>query len=105
LKIEIPEFTIYANSEEQKHEWFIGSTAEIDAEELKAEIDKELGELNDDYKTCRKHNLNAPTIKVLSPDLFYNYLEKIGKSGAQNKFPRVLNNDQAKNWISFLADK
>lgn len=105
LKIEIPEFTIYANSEEQKHEWFIGSTAEIDAEVLKAEIDKELGELNDDYKTCRKHNLNAPTIKVLSPDLFYNYLEKIGKSGAQNKFPRVLNNDQAKNWISFLADK
>ena len=74
-------------------------------EVLKAEIDKELGELNDDYKTCRKHNLNAPTIKVLSPDLFYNYLEKIGKSGAQNKFPRVLNNDQAKNWISFLADK
>ena len=68
------------------------------------EVDKEICALNDDYKTCRKHNLGHPTVEKLDPAVFYGFLEKIGKSGSQNKFPRVMNNQQANNWINYLKE-
>ena len=85
--------------------WYVGVDSKISVEEILKSIDIELGDLNDDYKTCRKHNLNTPTLTVLSPQLFYDFLDKIGKSGAQNKFPRVLNKLQSENWLSFLEER
>jgi phenylacetate-coenzyme A ligase PaaK-like adenylate-forming protein len=102
--VEILEFCLFANTEKQNHSWYISLDKKIDKKLMIKEIDKELGELNDDYKTCRLHNLNSPTIEFIDVSKFYNYLEKICKSGSQNKFPRVLNNEQAKNWISYLEE-
>jgi hypothetical protein len=102
--VEILEFCLFANTEKQSHSWFISLDKKIDKKLIMKELDKELGELNDDYKTCRLHNLNPPNIEFIDVSKFYNYLEKIGKSGSQNKFPRVLNNEQAKNWISYLEE-
>jgi hypothetical protein len=36
-----------------------------------------------------------PKFEILKPDLFYGFLESLGKIGAQNKMPRVLNKMQA----------
>lgn len=105
LKIEVTEFCLYADIEEQRHSWFIGTDSTIHKDVFLAELDVELGVLNDDYKTCRKHNLHQPILQILPTSIFYEFLDKIGKAGSQNKFPRVMNNSQAKSWLEFLASK
>ncbi len=104
LQIEVPEFCIYADTEAQQHVWYIGTPSEGKEEEFKNLLDKKLGELNDDYKSCRKYNLNEPKIIFLRSEMFYEFLEKMGKLGSQNKFPRVLNADQAKKWVQYVSE-
>jgi hypothetical protein len=38
----------------------------------------------------------------MSPKRFYDFLGAIGKMGAQNKMPRVLNKTQAERWLDFI---
>ncbi|MBI1835899.1 MAG: GH3 auxin-responsive promoter family protein [Flavobacteriia bacterium] len=102
LNIEIPEFCIYADVENQRHAWYIGTSNQIDENHLIQTIDHTLSELNDDYRSCRKYNLNNPIIQIVPVSKFYGFMEKIGKAGSQNKFPRVLNENQASNWIEFI---
>jgi len=102
LKIQIDEFTIHADLQNLKHDWYIGTTSVVDEKVLIQKIDEELKLLNDDYKTCRNHNLNNPQLKVFDSSVFYNYMEQAGKLGSQHKFPRVMNEEQARNWLYFL---
>jgi hypothetical protein len=37
-----------------------------------------------------------------SYNMFYDFMEKSGKLGAQNKFPRVMNESQQQLWKAFL---
>jgi hypothetical protein len=62
-----------------------------------------LGLINDDYAYVRKYNLGTPTFQIIPTHLFYGFLESLGKLGAQNKMPRVLNQEQAKKWLEFLS--
>ena len=102
LNLEIDEFCIVADTENCTHKWYIGTNSKVDKTEIMEVIDEKLQLLNDDYKTCRAHNLKNPSIKILSTDLFYAFLERNGKTGSQNKFPRVLSQEQGKNWLNFL---
>lgn len=104
-KIEITEFTIAAKEDEIGHHWFLGTDNDIDSEYLIGLIDSKICDLNDDYKSCRKSNLKAPQVTILSPSVFYGFLDKIGKSGSQFKFPRVLNKNQRDDWFSFVSEK
>jgi hypothetical protein len=101
--IEIPEFSLFAENLEQRHAWFIGSDNAKDSTLIMDLIDKELCILNDDYASARKFNLKQPTIKVLPVKTFYTFMESIGKSGAQNKVPRVMNEFQSEAWLKYLA--
>ncbi len=106
-KIEIPEFSIYADTDELRHYWFIGSDAPEgkDAEVLMKKIDENLCRVNDDYCSCRKHTLKEPILTILPVETFYDFMEYIGKSGSQNKVPRVMNNHQSTLWKKFLKEK
>ena len=97
LELEIDEFCIAPDVENCMHEWYIGTNQKVKIDKLISKIDVTLQHLNDDYKTCRKHNLNTPKIHLLPPQVFYDFLERNGKTGSQNKFPRVLNQEQAVN--------
>lgn len=101
-KLEIIEFTIFADEEKLNHCWYIASNKEIDSKQTSEMLDRELSVLNDDYKSARKYTLGKPKVKVLSEKVFYTYLNSLGKIGAQNKFPRVLNKPQAKKWKKFI---
>jgi hypothetical protein len=101
--IEIPEFSLFAENIDQRHAWFIGTDDLIDPILIMDLIDKELCVLNDDYASARKFNLKRPTIKVLPVKTFYRFMESIGKSGAQNKVPRVMNEYQSESWLKYLA--
>jgi hypothetical protein len=104
-KIEIPEFCLFAESEEQRHSWFIGTADEVESNRLLAMIDQELCKLNDDYAAVRKYSLKEPILRILPVKTFYEFMEHIGKAGSQNKVPRVMNAKQSENWQAFLKKK
>jgi hypothetical protein len=103
LGVEIPEFSLFADTENQRHVWYIGTNDRVDNDKLHHLIDKRLCELNDDYAAVRKYSLNSPKIECIPVNRFYAYLDLIGKSGSQNKVPRVMNDTQSKQWLKFNA--
>lgn len=103
--IEITEFSLFPQIEEQRHSWFIGVNEKLDTEKIINLIDKELRDLNDDYNGVRKVSLQPPILKALPVETFYNFMETIGKAGSQNKFPRVMNEQQSALWLNFLSNQ
>jgi hypothetical protein len=101
--IEITEFSLFPQIDEQRHSWFIGVNEKLDTEQIINLIDKELRDLNDDYNGVRKVSLQPPILTALPVETFYNFMETIGKAGSQNKFPRVMNEHQSELWLNFLA--
>jgi hypothetical protein len=102
FKISISEFTIYADIENQCHHWFLGIDEEVNQDEVLKALDKNISTLNDDYAYVRKYNLNTPIISILKTSKFHEFLAFQGKKGSQNKMPRVLNDTQKVDWITFI---
>lgn len=102
MNINVSEYTIFADAENSQHNWFIGSQDSFDKKRFAECMDKKLAELNDDYAYVRKYNLQRPNFKFIPDQTFYDFLEFLGKIGAQNKMPRVLNKDQSEKWLQFL---
>ena len=104
LELEISEFTIYANTEELSHHWYIGTNDTVNSKFLIDKINHKLCELNDDYRSARKINLKPPSCTLLPVEKFYDFMESNGKLGSQHKFPRVLNKEQGIKWTNFLSN-
>jgi hypothetical protein len=103
LSCTISEFCIVADQEKMYQQWYFGTLDKVNPEELMKAIDKELSRINDDYASVRKYTLKDPVGSVLSVQVFYDFMDTIGKAGSQNKFARVMNPKQAEKWISFLS--
>jgi acyl-CoA synthetase (AMP-forming)/AMP-acid ligase II len=102
-QLSFSEYTIHADDVDLQHCWYIGCDAHIADDSIIEELDAALQAINDDYAYVRKHGMPMPSLKLLPTNVFYTYLESIGKLGAQNKIPRVMNKDQAKLWRQFLS--
>jgi hypothetical protein len=104
LNVEIPEYTVCGIPYDGTfaHEWFIGTGNDVDTTEIKKLIDEKLCELNDDYLVERKSALKEIFVHALPVQRFYDYMNSKGKMGGQNKFPRVLNNNQYQDWKKFI---
>jgi hypothetical protein len=96
------DYTIVSNEIEQYHHWYMEKQVGIDSDKLMELIDRKLCRLNDDYQYVRKHALSQPVLTYLPNDSFYEYMKSHNKLGAQNKMPRVLNQEQAKQWLYFI---
>lgn len=103
--IQISEFTIHVIEGALQHHWYVGVDSEVDKQEIMQEIDAEVCRLNDDYAAVRKYTLLPPEITILPNQTFYDFMDSLGKSGAQNKFPRVLNTEQRPKWLAYLKEK
>ncbi len=104
LNVSIPEFCLFADSKSLNHSWYFGTQTEINAELVMKTVDKHLCELNDDYKSVRNYDtLKIPKVTCIRTEDFYQFMEEKGKWGSQNKFPRVMTDNQATDWVSFLA--
>lgn len=86
------------------HRWYIGCDDTCDANEIKKVIDQTLCEINDDYEVERTSALKEIFVEVLPSKVFYDYMASIGKSGAMNKFPRVLKGAQLERFEQYLKD-
>jgi hypothetical protein len=107
LGIRVKEFTVAGVRADSlfAHHWYIGTDDEVDPEQLRDKIDSHLKLLNDDYIVERRHALKEVIVTVLPSKAFYGWMEKKGKMGGQNKFPRVLKKNLVGEWEVFLQEK
>ena len=82
--------------------WAWGLDEDVDPSRLMDQIDQVLKSGNDDYAAVRKYTLSDPEIRCFKSDVFYRFMESIGKTGAQNKVPRVMNAHQSEMWLDYL---
>lgn len=104
LNLDIKEFTVAGipHGTLFAHHWYIGTDQPADPEVVKERLDHHLKALNDDYAVERSAALKEVIVDVLPSQVFYGWLESKGKSGGQNKFPRVLRSAQLEDWQAFL---
>ncbi|NJN33559.1 MAG: GH3 auxin-responsive promoter family protein [Saprospiraceae bacterium] len=107
LNVDVKEFTVAAvlTPAGFAHRWYIGCDPSVDAQVFSQLLDKRLRELNDDYATERDNVLRTPQVEVVPPQVFLEYMKKLGKVGGQAKFPRVMKKDQFTEWEAFVMTK
>ncbi len=106
LNIEVREFTVAGIRHDTMfaHKWYIGTDNQIESDMLRKHIDDNLKILNDDYRVERIAAIKDVKVEVLPSKVFYDWMRKKGKEGAQNKFPRVLKNKVLQEWEDFLKE-
>jgi hypothetical protein len=102
FQISCEEFCVVPGKQKDRHYWYLGSTKLTDNRHFEVVLDEELERLNDDYRALRKHLIRSPKVKFLPLAKFYEFMEHKGKTGGQNKFPRVMNSEQTTEWERFL---
>lgn len=104
FNISIPEFTVAGIPYNGlfAHHWYVGCDDNVNAEALKVAVDNHLKQLNDDYTTERKSALKEVFLDVLPEQYFLKFMQRMGKVGAQQKFPRVLKGNLLEEWNKFL---
>ena len=106
FNINIKEFTVAGIPHDSLfgHHWFIGTDDTVDSHQLKTRIDRILMELNDDYRVERSAALKEVFLDLMPASHFYSWLERHGKIGGQNKFPRVMKSAQLDDWLQHLSN-
>lgn len=104
--LDIKEFTVSGEKYDTlfAHHWYIGTNEKIDSEEFKMRLDEHLKSLNDDYEVERSAALKDVIVEIVPIQLFYDWMKNQGKTGGQNKFPRVLNEQKLNSWKQFLTE-
>ncbi|MEQ9229229.1 MAG: GH3 auxin-responsive promoter family protein [Cyclobacteriaceae bacterium] len=107
FNIDIREFTVVGEPEDTlfSHHWYVGTDDAVNEEELRVRIDGVLKEINDDYGVERANALKNIYLKKVPAGVFIDFMERSGKVGGQNKFPRVLKGEKAVEWKKFLSEK
>ena len=105
--INIKEFTVTGIPYDNlfAHHWYVGTDDQVDAEEIRNQIDTILKQINDDYRVERSAALKDIFLDVIPTRYFYQWMKDQGKEGGQNKFPRVIKSEQLKQWRSFLESR
>ena len=74
------------------HQWLIEFSVMPDnLDEFTKSLDAQLSRLNSDYEAKRRNDITMamPTITILKPHVFYEWMKRRGKLGGQNKVPRL----------------
>ncbi len=104
---DILEFTVAAirKGEDYIHRWYMGCKDDrsIDSGELAEKLDGILQNLNKNYKVARTKALKDPEAKLIPVKLFYNWIEARQKKGGQTKVPKVMKEDEFKDFEDFVS--
>lgn len=87
------------------HKWYLGTDELLDPKAAIKLLDQTLKVVNEDYAVERASVLKKPEVQVIALELFYDWQRLQGKMGGQNKFPRVMNETQFKEWEAFVQAK
>ncbi|WP_299777979.1 GH3 auxin-responsive promoter family protein [uncultured Formosa sp.] len=103
--MKIPEFTICAKEFEDGfyHCWYLGTeNTTQDTNTIAGAIDNFLKDANKNYAVARSKALKGLKVKLINPEIFYNWNAKNKKKGGQVKMERVMNEDKFKTWEDFV---
>ena len=105
MNVAIPEFTVAGipHGSLFAHHWYLATDDKVDPKAVRERLDHHLKILNDDYAVERSAALKEVVVDVYPVNTFYNWMEAKGKVGGQNKFPRVMKNNQLEEWTRFLS--
>ena len=84
----------YDRQKKGYHEWLIEFVRPPeDRQKFREVLDRELCNLNDDYASKRKEGIaiEAPVVREMPQDTFYEWLKRKNKLGGQHKIPRLSN--------------
>jgi hypothetical protein len=101
---EITEFvasTVFQN-EQFVMKWIVGASKEIDHAKAAEVIDAELCANNKNYAVARTKALKGVEVEAVPIEQFYNWSEKFKKLGGQAKIPRVMKEDDFKEFREFV---
>lgn len=106
LKHEISEFTVKGTIENGKygHHWYLACDANLENTLVRNRLDELLQKSNDDYRVERKFALSNIQVTILPKSTFIGWMENRGKIGAQNKFPRVMNDQLYVSWVKYVTN-
>jgi len=106
FNLTIKEFTVIGTRHGSLfgHQWYLGSDNDIDPRLAALKIDDYLKILNDDYRVERLEAIQNVSVEVLPLQLFYDWMKARGKEGGAHKFPRVLKNEQVKQWEEHIRN-
>jgi len=106
LGASIREFTVAAVEGENYpfHRWYLGTDQNLNPEKVLGILDSTLQSVNEDYATERNAVLEAPEIHLIPLSRFYQWQEKTGHMGGQNKFPRVMKYSLFQEWEQFINE-
>lgn len=100
ISISINEYSVAAMKNqdgEYIHQWVIVTESnEIDENQLKEELDKQLKEANKNYGVARQKALKDVQVSVVDKENYYQYLETYKKKGGQAKTPKVMDAEEMK---------
>lgn len=104
----IPEYTICAKRGEDGefyHFWYLGSEKQnLNEAEVAQKLDDTLKEANKNYNVARSKALHGVKVKLVSPEVFYDWNAKNKKKGGQVKMERVMKEEKFAEWESFVNE-
>ena len=102
--IEIPEFVVSAVRKDGEfiNKWFIGASRQADGALFAEALDAELRATNKNYNVARTKSLKGVEADVIPMDHFYRWSEEYEKLGGQAKIPRVMKEDDFREFEQYV---
>ncbi|MDX1472187.1 MAG: GH3 auxin-responsive promoter family protein, partial [Flavobacteriaceae bacterium] len=104
---QVPEYTICAKRCEDNefyHCWYLGTEATADEKKVADSMDEFLQRVNKNYKVARSKALKGVRVKLVHPDVFYDWNAANKKKGGQVKMERVMNEEKFAEWEKFVEN-
>lgn len=109
LKIDIKEFTVAALLEKDNylHRWYLGveDQGEKDTTHMASRLDEILKETNKNYKVARSKALKSVEVKCIPNEIFSSWTEETKHKGGQVKMPRVMKEEEFREWEEYVVGK
>ncbi len=103
--LEIQEFTVAAirKGEHYINKWYLGTNHGTAPVEIASYLDQQLAENNKNYRVARRKALKGIEVAVIPADHFYRWSETYKKLGGQTKIPRVMEEDDFRDFEAYIS--
>lgn len=109
LGIDIKEFTVAAVLEEDNylHRWYLGDNGSqrIDEKKIAQRLDEIIKGNNKNYKVARSKALKSVQVRIIPNSIFHQWEEETNQKGGQVKVPRVMKEQDFKEWEKFVEER
>jgi hypothetical protein len=104
--IEVKEFTASTIFKDEQFimKFIIGTDKEIDTVKAAEIIDTELADNNKNYAVARTKALKGVEVEAIPVEHFYSWSEEYKKLGGQAKIPRVMKEDDFKEFRDYVIE-